>query len=41
MAGGHFFHNKYFMEYDHTVMSCMEERIVQINKLEYQQEGKN
>ena len=38
MAGGHFFHNKYFMEYDHTVMSCMEERIVQMNKLEYQQE---
>ena len=35
MAGGHFFHNKYFMEYDHTVMSCMEERIVQMNKLEY------
>ena len=35
MADEHFFHNKYFMEYDHTVMSCMEERIVQMNKLEY------
>ena len=35
MADGHFFHNKYFMEYDHTVMSCMEEKIVQMNKLEY------
>ena len=32
------FHNKYFMEYDHTVMRCMEERIVQRNKLEYQQD---
>ena len=29
------FHNKYFMEYDHTVMRCIEERIVQRNKLEY------
>ena len=36
MAGGHFFHNKYFMEYDPVVMSCMEERIIQMNKLEYQ-----
>ena len=35
---GHIFHNKYFMEYDHTVMRCMEERIVQTNKLEYQQD---
>ena len=39
MAGGHFFHNKYFMEYDHTVMSCMEERIVQMNRLEYLRES--
>lgn len=31
----HVFHNKYFMDYDHTVMNCMEERIVGINKLEY------
>ena len=35
-AGRHFFHNKYFMEYDHVVMDCMEERIVQMNN---QQEG--
>lgn len=34
----HLFHNKYFLEYDHTVMRCMEERIVERNKLEYQQE---
>ena len=39
MAGRHFFHNKYFMEHDHTVMSCMEERIVQMNKLEYLRES--
>lgn len=40
MAGRHFFHNKYYMEYDHAVMSCMEERVVQMNQLEYQQERK-
>ena len=40
-AGRHFFHNKYFIEYDHIVMSCMEEMIVQKNKLEYQQERVN
>ena len=34
------FQNKYFMEYDRTVMRCMEERIVQRNKLEYQQDHK-
>ena len=34
----HFFHNKYFMEQDHVVMSCAEERIVERNRLEYQQE---
>ena len=34
----HFFHNKYFMEVDHTVMTCMEERIVAKNKLEYEEE---
>ena len=33
----HFFH-KYFMEVDHTVMTCMEERIVAKNKLEYEEE---
>ena len=32
------FHNKYFMEVDHTVMTCMEERIVARNKLEYRKE---
>lgn len=34
----HLFHNKYFMELDHTVMGCMEELIVVWNKKEYQQE---
>ena len=32
------FHNKYFMDVDHTVMKCMEERIVARNKLEYRKE---
>ena len=32
------FHNKYFMEFDHTVMDCMEERLVEMNRLEYQQD---
>lgn len=32
------FFNKYFMDLDHTVMGCMEERIVASNKLEYQTE---
>ena len=32
------FHNKYFMENDHVIMDCMEERIVAINKLEYELE---
>ena len=31
-----FFHNKYFMEFDHTVMDCMEERLVEENKREYE-----
>ena len=35
---GHMFHNKYFSEKDHTVMDCLEERIVSINKEEYNQE---
>ena len=30
-----FFFNKYFMEWDHVVMDCMEERLVERNKLEY------
>ncbi len=29
------FFNKYFMEYDHIVMTCLEERIVTQNKKEY------
>ena len=32
------FHNKYFMELDHTVMDCMEERIVSQNQLDYRRE---
>ena len=30
-----FFFNKYFMEWDHVIMDCMEERLVEQNKLEY------
>lgn len=37
----HLFFNKYFMEYDHTVMGCMEQSIVARNKMEYQQECHN
>ena len=33
-----FFYNKYFMEYDHVVMDCMEQRIVEQNKLEYRRD---
>ena len=33
-----FFFNKYFMDYDHVVMDCMERRIVQQNQLEYQRD---
>lgn len=36
--GKRLFHNKYFMEYDHTVMGCMEKRIVARNRQEYQLE---
>ena len=32
---GPFFHNKYFMEVDHTVMDCLEEQLVIRNKQEY------
>ena len=32
------FHNKYFMEDNHVIMDCMEERIVAMNKLEYELE---
>ena len=31
-----FFFNKYFMEWDHVIMDCMEERIVKQNRLEYE-----
>ena len=31
-----FFFNKYFMEMDHVIMDCMEERIVKQNRLEYE-----
>ena len=30
-----FFFNKYFMEWDHVVMDCMEQRLVERNKLEH------
>ena len=32
------FHNKYFMNRDHTAMDCLEEMIVERNKLEYQRD---
>jgi hypothetical protein len=32
------FHNKYFMELDHVIMDCMEERIVAKNKREFEME---
>ena len=32
------FHNKYFMELDPVVMDCLEERIVDMNKREYEME---
>ena len=31
-----FFFNKYFIEWDHIIMDCMEERLVEQNKLEYE-----
>ena len=34
----YFFFNKYFMEMDHIVMDCMEERLVERNKREYQED---
>ena len=30
-----FFYNKYNMHEDHTIMDCMEEELVQRNRLEY------
>lgn len=35
---GYLFHNKYFSEMDHTIMDCLEERIVDRNREEYRQE---
>lgn len=32
------FHNKYFMNHDHTAMDCLEEMIVKKNKLEYERD---
>lgn len=32
------FHNKYFMELDHIVMDCMEERLVARNRIEFKQD---
>ena len=36
-----FFYNKYFMEYDHVVMDCMEQKIVEQNMLEYKRDCLN
>ena len=35
---GYMFHNKYFSEMDHTIMDCLEERIVAKNQEEYRKE---
>ena len=35
---GPMFHNKYFMERDHTVMDCLEEQLVVRNRLEYEKD---
>ena len=35
---GAMFHNKYFMERDHTVMDCVEEELVNRNKEEYKRD---
>ena len=37
----YFFYNKYFMDFDHVVMDCMERRIVQQNQLEYHKDCMN
>ena len=34
-GAGYLFHNKYFMEMDHTVMDCVEEALVARNEQEY------
>ena len=38
VSKGRFFFNKYFMEVDHIIMDCIEERLVQRNELEYAQD---
>ena len=38
---GYLFHNKYFMEMDHTVMDCVEEMLVARNKQEFANECKS
>ena len=38
---GPFFHNKYYMELDHTVMDCLEEQLVIRNKQEYENDCKD
>ena len=35
---GAMFHNKYYMERDHTVMDCIEEELVSRNKQEYEKD---
>ena len=35
---GPMFHNKYFVEIDHTVMDCIEEQLVIRNRLEYERD---
>ena len=34
-GGNAMFHNKYFMEYDHTLMDCMEEELIARNIREF------
>lgn len=34
----YFFMNKYFMEWDHVIMDCMEEKLVERNKVEYRRD---
>lgn len=33
--GESLFHNKYFLELDHTIIECMEEELVRRNRMEY------
>ena len=38
---GPFFHNKYYMELDHTVMDCLEQQLINRNIKEYESECKS